>query len=213
MQNFHSDLATYIKNQNNEDATKLVLNELAKSLVKDREDFIEVLRSADLSVLDNATDLQLIDGFVKNAPNNKKLLLGASFLVNHKNQTLNFDGESEVSDSGVKNSYKAMDEFFNVGGWADAIKGIADVGGKISGKVMDTQNQKKRGASTQLAAQQQARREMAQSVLAQRQQQAELKSKEKETKAKTTKTLLIVGGSILGLAIIGGIIYAIKKKK
>lgn len=203
---FHNELGQYVKSKDNENATRVVLNELAKALVNDRENFIEVLRSAGVSVFDSATDIQLVDAFVKNAPSNKKLLLGASYLVNHRNQTLNFDGEQEVSDAGVKDSYKAMDEYFNAGGWGDAIKGIVDTGGQITGKVMN----RNKGASIGLEKQQDARKEMAQSIIAQRQKQIEEKEKEK---GKTKRTLLIVGGVAVALLIGIGIFIAVKKKK
>jgi hypothetical protein len=54
---------------------------------------------------------------------------------------------------------------------------------------------------------------MAQKILDIKQGQIEASKKSQENKAKTTRTLLIVGGVILGLGIIGGIIYAIKKRK
>lgn len=217
---FHSRLAQYVKDKDNENATNVVLQELAVALMKDRANFIEVLRGAGLSVEDDATDLQLINTFIDNAPSNKKLLLGASYLVNHRNQTVNFDGESEVSDSGVKDSFKAMDDYFGAdgenysyAGWSDAIKTIADVGGKITGGVMANQDAKKRGSSSALAKQQDARREMINTIIAKRQKEADEKAKAKERAHKTQKTLLIVGASVLGLVIIGAVIYAVKKNK
>lgn len=204
--NFHSELSRYVNSQDNENATRVVIQELAKALVKDRENFIEVLRTSNVNVLDGSSDLQLIDAFIQNAPHNKKLLLGASYLINHRNQTLNFDGESEVNDLSVKDSYKAMDEFFNAGGWGDAIKGIVDVGGQVTGKVMD----RNKGASIGLEKQTEARKQMAQSVLAQRQAEADAKATQK---AKTNRTLLIVGGVVV-VALVGlGIYLAVRKKK
>lgn len=213
--NFHSDLDSY-KNDS-ENATRLILSELAEALVKDKENFIEVLRSADINVYNGSTDAQLIDLFVNNAPNNKQLLLGASLLVNHRNSTTNFDGEEELSDKGVKQSYYALDDYFNASGdeessnmdWAATIKTIADVGGGITNKVMDSQESKKRGVSNALAKQQDARKEMINNVLAQRQKESEIKLQEK---AKTKKAL-IIGGSVLVAVLIGvGIYFMVKKK-
>jgi len=205
--NFNTDLSVFLKNNDQQNANRLVLDELAKALVKDKENFIEVLRSSDLSVLDDATDLHLIDTFVKNATTNKKLLLGASFLINHRNQTLNFDGEEEISDTGVKDTYKVIDEYFNaVGGvWAEAIKGVAQVGGGITNKVMD----RNKGASNQLAQQSSARKELIQSVMAQRQAEQEQKLKDK---AKTKRTI-IIGVSITVAILIGVGVYFVVKKR
>lgn len=213
--NFHSDLNSY-KNDS-ENATRLILSELAEALVQDRENFIEVLRSADINVYNGSTDAQLIDLFVNNAPNNKQLLLGASLLVNHRNSTTNFDGEEELNDKSVKRSYYALDDYFNASGdeehsnagWADAIKGIVDVGGGVANKAMDSQNAKKRGSSTALANQQSARKEMINSVIAQKQKESEIKAQEKAK----TKKMLIIGGSVLLATILGiGIYFMVKKK-
>lgn len=209
--NFHSDLKMFVKSKDNESATRVILKELAQSLVKDRESFIDVLQSAGINVLNSATDAQLIGAFIENAPKNKKLLLGAAFLVNHRNQTVGFDGEEEVSDSGVKATYKVLDEYFNAGGAiAGLIKSTVDVGGQVFGKVSANQDMKKRGASTLLAQQTSARKEMIQNVIAQRQKEAEEKTKEG---GKSKRTLLIVGGISLALIIAVGIYFAVKKNK
>ena len=208
--NFHNELSNFVKTRDVNNANRVILNELAKALVKDKESYVEVLRSSGVNVYDGATEDQLIDSFVTNAPNNKQLILGMAYLVNHRNQTVNFDGESEVSDSGVKDAYKVMDEYYNAGGaWAGAVKSIADVGGQIGGKVMDAQAFKKRGASTQLAQQTQARRDLMQSVIAQKQNE----SSEKLKQQGQTKKYLIIGGITVAALLIGvGIYMAIKNK-
>jgi hypothetical protein len=214
---FHTELSSYVKAKDNENATRVILNELAISLIKDKEDFIEVLRSAGINVPDNTADLELIDVFVKNAPTNKGLLLGAALLINHRNQGVNFDGESEISDAGVKATYKELDEYFNCcgeehsnAGWSDAIKSIADVGGSIGGKAMQSAAEKKRGSSMALAKQQDARKQMMQNVIASKQKESEDKN---TSKRKQKKILIIAGASILGLVLIVGAIMVIKSNK
>ena len=54
---------------------------------------------------------------------------------------------------------------------------------------------------------------MQQAILAQQKAKIDADVKSKESKAKTTKTVLIVSGVVLGLAIIGFVIYKIKSKK
>jgi hypothetical protein len=208
--NFHNELSNFVKTRDVNNANRVILNELAKALVSDKESYVEVLRSSGVNVYDGATEEQLIDSFVKNAPNNKQLVLGMAYLVNHRNQTVNFDGESEVSDSGVKDAYKIMDEYYNAGGaWAGAVKSIADVGGQIGGKAMDAQAFKKRGASSMLAQQQQARRDLTQSVIAQKQNE----SAEKLKQQGQTKKYLIIGGITVAALLIGvGIYFAVKNK-
>jgi hypothetical protein len=233
---FYSNLTRFINNQDNKNANKVIMTELATLLAKNKADFIEVLRGANINVTDNATDRQLIDAFVSNAPSNRKLLLGASFLINHSNQSVGFNGEQELSDSGVKATYKVMynyfdasnfedtsdvpnDDFYGVDGEehsnvvAGLIGGILKGGTDIANKVIEGKHKKQFGASDTLAKQQEARAQMQQTILAQRQQQADNKIKEKELASKKTKTLLIVGGSVLALGIIGVVVYAVLKNR
>ena len=232
--NFYSELAKYIQSKDNASANRVVMHELAIILSKDKADFIEVLRNANILIPDNVSDVQLVNAFVENAPNNRKLLLGASFLISHKNQTLSADGESEINDLGVKATYKTMYNYFDAKDYEDVsdkvnadyydaegdnayggggFASIMETAGGLAGKVMDSQNAKKFGASNTLAKQQDARAQMQQSLMAQKQQTALSKQADKDRKAKTTKIILIVGGSLLAIGLIVGVIYAIKKKK
>ena len=236
---FYSDLVNYIKAQNERGANKIVMTELGRLLAKDKKDFIEVLRVANISVPDNATDIQLVNAFVDNAPSNRRLLLGASFLIGHKNKTVGADGESGLSDTGTKATYKVMYDFFDASQYEDTSDEVNDDyynatgeetsnlwGQAISGgiglasKVVEGQQKKKFGASDTLAKQTEARQQMIQSVLAQRQAQQqqvmaqqEQMAKEKEAKRKQQKTLIIVGASLLGLVVIGAIVYSVMKAK
>lgn len=212
------------------------MTELATLLAKNKADFIEVLRGANINVTDDATDRQLVDAFVSNAPSNRKLLLGASFLINHSNQSVGFDGEQELSDTGVKATYKTMYNYFDASNFEDTsdvpnddfyaadgeehsnviatlIAGAAKGGIDLANKKQDKKNKEQFGASDTLAKQQEARSQMQQTILAQRQSQADAKVKEKESASKKTKLLLIIGGSVVGLGIIGVIIYSVLKNK
>jgi F0F1-type ATP synthase assembly protein I len=62
------------------------------------------------------------------------------------------------------------------------------------------------------AQKQQARSEIVKQVIAQRQAQIEAAQKEKETQQKTTRTLLIVGGVVVGLTILGVAVYMMRKR-
>lgn len=209
---FHNELSSYVKDKDNENATRVILREVAISLINNKEDFIEVLRSAGINIVDNATDVQLIDSFVKNAPNNKGLLLGASLLINHRNQGVNFDGESELSDAGVKATYKELDDYFNCCGEqhsnvvatmvAGALKGGVDLANKITDK--------KNASSNALIKQQEARKQLIQNVLASKQKETD----EKNANARSQKKILIiVGSSVLVLVLIVGITMFIKSNK
>ena len=209
---FHSELNRYIKNHDSENASKVIFNELALALLKDRENFIEVLRNAGISTFDGSSDLQLIDLFVKNAPNNKKLLLGASLLINHRNKTLNFDGDAELNDGGVKNSYYEMDEFFNGreknSNAIGAIAGALGAGANLASGIMSRKHEQNTGASTALSKQIEARKQMIQTIIDQKKQKADEKAKEKAHKRK----VIIIGSSIAGAVVLGTLIYFLVKK-
>lgn len=215
--NFHSELAQYLKTQDKSNAQKVILNELAKCLLKDRENFIEVLRSADISVLDSATDLQLLDLFVNNAPDNQKLLLGASLLINHRNQTVNFDGEEELSDAGVKVVYKELQSAFCFDGedeieYENAVGAIATAVGATAGlanTAVQARQRKKYGLSDMASKQAEARSQLIQSVIAQK--QAETQQKVEQAKSNNKKTMFIAG--VVGAIVLVGIAFLIYKKR
>ena len=80
---------------------------------------------------------------------------------------------------------------------------------------LNQSKQKKRfGVTDALAKQQESKNAIIQQVLANRQAEAETKRKASESKAKTTRILLIIGGSILGLTVLGfGAYYLMNRKK
>jgi hypothetical protein len=176
MTNFHQELQSYLSAKQGKNACKVVLDELAKCLINDRESFVAVLTNAGINAQPSESDIVLIEKFVQNAPTNKKLLLGASLLINYRNKVTNFDGEDEISDAGVKNTYKVL--YHNVGGVGDLIKGAVDVGGKIYEKESAKQTQ----FSDAIKKRSEARQQMLQSVL--NQKQAESTDKKSATNSK-----------------------------
>jgi hypothetical protein len=203
MTDFHRELGTYIKTRQNADATKLILRELGVCLVKDKDNFVEVLNNARVpaSIIDS--DTTLIEKFSQNALSNKKLLLGASLLVNHKNQTTNFDGELQVSDAGVKNTYKVL--YDNLIGDEEERSNFLPLimaGVKLLGKKKENAEKKKADTSAELM----------KSVVEQRRKEAEAKAlKVNEAKKKTNK-IIIIGGSLLVVTLLAVVIYKASKK-
>lgn len=226
MTQFHSQLSTFVKQHDKQNANRVVMQELAKILVSHKKDFVELLNYAGIYATEQSTDAQLINMFIDNVNTNKKLLLGAALLVNVHNKTVGFDGDDEVNDSAVKAAYKTMCVYFDADHYPDPsdfyysaeggkgwVGSLIDTAGGIGGKVLDSQHAKKYGAIDTINKKQDAKNQMVQSVLQQRQTQLESKQKAKEQKAKTIRTALIIGGSILGLAAIVGVVYYIKKHK
>ena len=183
MESFHQRLAKYLREKDLENANMVVLRELADCLMSERDNFLTILRESGISVADDETDVSLIDKFIRNAPTNKRLLLGASFCINHRNKVMNFDGEAEISDVGVKNTYGVMKSYFignpydeDHSNWIGAVVGVAkDLLGGLG--------KKKKGGDSQKKAQ------------------------EEEAKKKR-KTMLIVGGVSVAVLLVVIVIVA-----
>ena len=91
-----------------ESANECLMRELANILVRNRTDFIDMLNESGVVASKDMSDIQLINLFIENSSKNKKMLLGAALLVNVHNKIMGFDGEDEISDSGVKTGYAIM---------------------------------------------------------------------------------------------------------
>jgi hypothetical protein len=206
MTDFHKELSDYLRAKQGGNATNLILNELGKCLVQEKDNFVEVLNNAGIPASSNDGEVILVEKFVQNAPNNKKLLLGASLLVNHKNKVTNFDGEEVVSDAGVKNTYKTL--YYNVGGVGDILKGVVETGSKIYEKESAKQTQ----FSDALKKQRDTRQQLLQSALNEKKAQSDSKKSSGNTKRKKKTTLIIIGSALVGVTIIGLIIYKVRKK-
>ena len=224
--NYYKELADYLKQHDLEKANRVVMNELANLLVKKREDFVFLLQNSGLDANNNMFDGELVDLFLSNIHNNKKLLLGTAFFISHNNKTENFDGDSEHNESGLKATTKVLYNYFDaayydsyntnedeetsnvVGAIAGAVGSLATLGsGIVAG-----QQKKKYGASDLLAKKQEAKTQMVQAVLAQREaQQAAVKQKQ-EIQAKQKKIIIVITGITLLAATIGIVIYINKKK-
>jgi hypothetical protein len=224
---YYIELSSYLKQHDLPKANRVVMEELANLLVKKREDFIFMLNSANVSANNEMTDAELVDLFVDNIHNNKKLLLGSAFLISHNNKTVSFNGDEEHSEEGFKATHKVLYNYFdadvydnfvtddeehsNVWGTAiaGAVGGLAGLGGKLS----DNQRAKKFGATDMFAKKAEAKQQMVQSILAQRQAQQIEAQKKIEQSSKNKRMALIIGGSLMAVILIGGIIYAVKKRK
>lgn len=224
--NYYKELADYLKQHDLEKANRVVMNELANLLVKKREDFVFLLQNSGLNANNDMFDGELVDLFLSNIHNNKKLLLGTAFFISHNNKTENFDGESEHNESGLKATTKVLYNYFDaanydtyntsedeetsnvVGAIAGAVGSLATLGsGIVAG-----QQKKKYGVSDLLAKKQEAKTQMVQAILAQREAQQAAAKQKQEIQAKQKKIIIVVTGITLLAATIGIVIYFNKKK-
>jgi hypothetical protein len=216
---FYNDLIKYVSASDTANANSLLMREVGKSLAKDKANFVELLTTNGVPANDSMTDLELIDAFVNNISDNKGLKISTAYMINKRNSFLNADGTEQLSDKGVKVSYKVMNDFFDetddteeyqnaIGAIAGAVGGLANLGSGI----VEGRNKKKYGATDALQKQAEARQQLVQSVMAQRKAETDAKQKQLESKAKTKKILIISGASLLGLVLVGFIVYKFKNK-
>ena len=221
---FYNDLINYVSKADTSNANALLMKEVGTSLAKNKSDFIELLTSSGVPANDSMSDIELVHSFVNALPQNKSLMISTAYMINNQNRFVSADGTEQISDKGVKVSYKVMYDFFtkddfsgrefaNVSGdpvsaIAQGVGALANLGTAGIGAIQ----KKKYGAMDALGKQQEAKNQLIQSVLATKQAEATAKQKSAESSAKTKKILLIGGLSLLGLVGIGLIIYKIKKK-
>ena len=216
---FYNDLINYVSKSDTANANSLLMKEVGRSLVKDKANFIELLTSSGVPADDSMTDTELIDSFIANLPSNKSLMIGTAYMINKKNAFVNADGDEQISDSGVKVAYKVMHDYYNAEGYsnlaADPVSAIAQGVGALANlgsAGIQARQKKKYGALDAVSKQAESRSQIVQAALAQRQADAAAKQKEAESKAKTKRILLIGGATLVGLTLIGIIIYKIKNK-
>jgi hypothetical protein len=226
---FNTDFENYVQEQDLEKANNKLLDELAKILVKNKTDFIDMLQESGIEADETMPKSQLIELFTNNT-DNKKLLLGASLLANSYNKKMSFDGEEEISDGGVKLGYAILNENFN----SNEFQEITDedfsyiapmVAGLVRGGANLWRNKRQsQGKSGQIenptfnqvvqARQELARRQMERAAIQQQQvaiQQQRIIQEENQKRRRRTTTYIVIGAVVL-TSIIGTVIY-IKNKK
>jgi hypothetical protein len=230
---FCRDFNSSVERSDIRSATMSLMRELGTILVHQKNDFVHLLNESGVPASVGDTEAILINKFAENISENPQLMLGASLLAHHHNKQMGFDGENELSDEGVKNGYFVIQEFFGdrysyaddapigsstiggaaSGGVVGAIAGaIGDIA-KTTGKISEGQQKKKYGGLDYLSKKQDVKAAIVQAALAQRQAQIDAAKKIQEDKAKTRRTAYIIGGSVLGVALIVTLVLVLKKKK
>ena len=223
---FYNDFLTNYDNKDLNGSITSLMSELGNIIATNRGDFEDLLSESGVEGnLSSMTDAQLVTAYVENINSNKDLQLGTSLLINHHNKESNMDGDSQMNDACVKAGYHTIsiyfanpsENYYNASGVpVDPVSAVAQGVGeiaKLGGKLSDANVKKKYGAIDMATKKQDAKSLITQQLLAQKQAQLEVEKTKKEANAKTMRTLLIVGGSIVGLGIIGFLFYKLKIKK
>lgn len=223
---FYNNLINYVSKAQTTDAHNLLMSEVGKSLAKKRADFIELLNTTGVEADNSMSDVELVNRFTENLPNNKSLMISTAYMINKNNSFVNADGTEKISDNGVKLSYKIMNDFFtlddenaveflNADGYsnvAGAIVGAVGAGAGLTDTIIKSRQKKKYGVRDIAEKQAESRSEILKSIAQQKMLQAQAAQKAAERKATTKKILLIGGISILVLGGLGYLIYKMKKK-
>jgi hypothetical protein len=200
-------------------ANEVLMHELGATLVRRKKDFVHLLNESGVPGEISDSDLELIDNFVNNVPYNKNLMVGASLLVNMQNKEVNFDGDAKLSDENVKNGYHVMRTYFvdeNYSNAVDPITAVAEAVGaglKLGTSVQEGTNKKKYGGLDIAQKREEAKQAMIAAALQAKQANLVAKQKAEENKTKTKKLVYLIGGSLLGLIVLGVTVYQIRKKK
>ena len=186
-------------------ADALISREIGNILATNKRDFVDLLNESGIAASNGNTNIELVNKFVDNMPTNAKLRLGTALLINQENQEVSFDGRRTINKDNVRNSYRVMtnrySNFVDPNIIAGAIQGATQLGDTaIKGQ------QRKKFGSLDIAQQREAQRaEIMKSI-------ADKKKAEAEQKSKTNKTLMIIGGSLLGLVVLTVAVIKLRKK-
>ena len=186
-----------------------LMKDMGNILATDKEAFIDVLEASDIPVK-STDEYDLIDVYIDNLPSSDALKVTSAYVLGEKSS-----GFSGVDNKEVCANYDILYNFFDeeMSNTAGLIAGAIKESAKLGTAITKGQQQKKYGASMSAEKQADAKRQIIQAVLENKKLQEEAQKKKNEEKSKT-KRYLIIGGSVIGgLALIGLVIYFIKRKK
>lgn len=216
-EDFQASLSTYVLKEDFDNAQDVLMNELGVILVRDKQDYVDMLVESGVDADASMSDNQLVELFVDNT-DNKNMLLGASLLTQMHNKKIGFDGDDEISDDGVKTGYAVMNTYFNfddeddltedefsyAGGiWGTLFQGAKNLLGGRKNKGRDSSRDAEISRQRMIAA---ARAEKARRVAEQRRKEEEEKQKKKRT------TTIIIVSSIVVVGIITTILILKRRK-
>lgn len=223
---FDDNLQDFAERGKMRSAYHVMIAELGKVLASDKKSFVDLLNESGVQASISDTPRVLANKYVDNICENKKLMLGTSLLLQMKNQTSSADGETKLSDEGVKTGYFVMRDYLSYNGdqYSNFISAIAQGVGELA-KLSSTAVEggqklryaKKYGALDKVSElankREETRLALIQSQMKQKEAEAEVEKKKDEQRQKTNRTILIVTAVVVVLAIGGAIVYKLKSKK
>lgn len=227
---FDDNLQDFAERGKMRSAYHVIIAELGKVLASDKKSFVDLLNESGVQASISDSPRILANKYVDNICENKKLMLGTSLLLQMKNQTSSANGETKLSNEGVKTGYFVMRDYLSFNGdkysnvAADPVTAVAQGVGELA-KLSSTAIEggqklryaKKYGALDKVSElankREETRLALIQSQMKQREAEAEAEKKKDEQRQKTNRTILVVTGVVVVLAIAGAIVYKLKTKK
>ena len=194
----------------------MLMKRMGSIVANDTSSFISMLDNSGVSASEYDAPEVLIEKYVDELPDNDQLKVMSAYLVENQEAT-NFSGK--IDNNEIYENYNVIYNYWDwdmpdqhsnvVGAIAGGIGALANIGNTA----LQGRQKKKFGATDTAQKKQETKAELLKSVIAQKQAKAEKDKVEAEAKSKRTKYWIIGGSVIGGLAIIGLVIYFVRKNK
>lgn len=186
---------------------------IGELLIKDRENFVHLLKECGIDANVTDSDASLINKYVNNLVN-RKLLLGTAILIETHNKKMGFNGEDTSSDvNEIYNTMKVyyIDNDYSYAG-ADPVSAVAEAvsqSAKLGTAITGRKAAKESRPYELLAQKSQAKQALVENALKTRQAQIDAETKQKEQSEKT-KRYVLIGGAII---VVGALAFFMLKKR
>jgi hypothetical protein len=200
-------------------ANQKLMKRMGSVVANDTSSFVSMLDNAGVNASEYDAPEVLIDKYVDELPDNDQLKVMSAYLIENQ-EASNFSGK--VDNNEVYENYNVIYNYWDwdspegysnaggvVGAVAEGVGALANVGNTA----LQGRQKKKYGATDTAMKKQETKAELLKSVIAQKQAKAEKEKVEADAKAKRTKYWIIGGSVVGGLAIIGLVIYFVRKNK
>lgn len=188
------------------------MHKLGSIVGNDKSSFADLLESADVVVSNQDTIADMVEKYINELPENDNLKVLTAYFVEDENAQ-NFDGQ--IENENVYDNYNAMYDYYEFDDYSNSVGAIAEGVGALANlgsTALQGRQKKKYGLQDLASKKQDAKAQLVQAIVQQKQAEAEKQKQESESKAKRTKYWIIGGSVVGGLAVIGLIIYLVKKR-
>ena len=193
------------------------MKRMGNIVANDTSSFVSMLDNAGINASEYDAPEMLIDKYVEELPDNDQLKVMSAYLIENQ-EASNFSGK--IDNNEVYENYNVIYNYWdwdlsekisNAGGVVGAVAGGVGALANVGNTALQGRQKKMYGATDTAIKKQETKAELLKSVIAQKQAKSEKDKAEAEAKAKKTKYWIIGGSVVGGLAIIGLVIYFVRK--